>query len=50
MFRRLLRLCMLAGRVGLVLLGGMRRSRLSRMRVMPWDGWMCVGGFADGGR
>jgi hypothetical protein len=50
MLRRLLRLGMLIGRVGMALLGGMRRSRLGRMRVMPWDGWMCVGGFSDGGR
>jgi hypothetical protein len=50
MFRRLLWLGMLVGRVGMALLGGMRRSRLGRMRLMPWDGWVCVGGFGDGGR
>jgi hypothetical protein len=43
--RRLLGLGMLTGSVRLALLGGMRSSRLSRMRLMPWDGWMCVGGF-----
>ena len=48
--RRLLGLGMLAGSVRVALLGGMGSSRLSRMRLMPWDGWMCVGGFGDGGR
>jgi hypothetical protein len=47
--RRLLGLGMLAGRVRVTLLGGMGRSRLSRMRLMPWDGWVCVGGFGRRG-
>ena len=50
MLGRLLWLGMLIGRVGLALLGGVWRTRFGRMCVMPWDGWMCVGGFGDGGR
>jgi hypothetical protein len=49
-FRRLLRLGMLTGFVGLALVGVMGRSRFGGMRVMPGDGRMCIGGFGDGGR
>src|ERR1700689_4544458 len=47
---RLLWLCVLSRRVGLALLGGMRRSRFGRMRVMPWDVGMRDRGFGDRGR
>jgi hypothetical protein len=48
-FWRLLGLGMLIGRVGMALIGGMGGSRFGRMRVMPWDGWMCVCGLSDEG-
>jgi hypothetical protein len=48
--RRLLWLGMLRGLVGMVLLGGVRRSSIRRMRVTPRDGWMCDLGSGDRGR
>jgi hypothetical protein len=40
---------MLTGRVGLALLGRMRRPRFGRMRVTLWDERMCHFGWGDHG-
>jgi hypothetical protein len=48
--RRLLRLGVLRGLVGMALLGGVGSPRFGRMRVTPWNGWMCHLSSGDGGR
>ena len=48
--RRLLRLCMLGGVVGMALLGGVRRSRFGRVRVTMGHGQMCNRGAGGGSR